>query len=318
MTIGYGISLVLALGLLFTYFLLIKQREFWLGILFICVSIVNLGYFVLSVAPNLPIAILGNNVAYLGSIFLSVCMLLTIVRLCGFSIRAWHVILCLSLAAVMFCLVLTSGFLPWYYQELALDTSGTSSKLIKTYGPLHFTYLIYLFGYFSAMIASIILSVCQKRMGSFKLAVLLAGVVCGNILVWLFEKFIHFEFEILSVTYIFSEIILLALYWMMQDYVHVDELNQIISHTQPQKYSDLSQMSPEEKMTRALALLSNGELLATREREVLELVLQNQKRKDIAKQLHVSENTVKTHTRNLYAKLGVANREELYTRVLNL
>lgn len=317
MTIGYGISLALAIGLLFTYFWLIKQREFWLGILFICVAIVNLGYFVLSVAPNLPIAILGNNVAYFGSVFLSVCMLLTIVRLCGFSIRAWHVIFCLSLAAIMFCLILTSGFLTWYYRDLALDTSGTSSKLIKVYGPLHFTYLIYLFGYFSAMIATIVVSVRQKRMGSPKLAVLLAGVVCGNILVWLFEKLIPFDFEVLSVTYIFSEIILLALYWMMQDYVHVAELNQIISAPQAVRYDDFSQVPEEEKMARALSLLSSSEILVEREREVLELILKNKKRKEIAEHLHLSENTVKTHTRNLYAKLGVANREDLYSHVLH-
>ena len=317
MTIGYGITLALALGLLLAYFLLIKSREFWLGILFICVAIVNLGYFILSVSRALPIAILGNNVAYLGSIFLSVCMLLTIVRLCGYSIRPWHVITCLSLAAIMFCLVATSGFLPWYYRELSLDTSGANVKFIKTYGPLHFTYMIYLLGYFSAMIATIIFSVRQKRVGSPKLAGLIAGVVCGNILVWFFEKLIRFDFEILSVTYIFSEIVLLLLYWMMQDYIHVDELKQIISTSQPKQYNDLSQMSGEEKMERALSMLQTGERLVEREREVLELVLKNQKRKDIAEQLHLSENTVKTHTRNLYAKLGVANREDLYSRVLN-
>ena len=317
MTIGYGITLALAVGLLIAYFFLIKPKEFWLGVLFICVAIVNLGYFVLSMARALPIAILGNNIAYLGSVFLSVCMWLTIVRLCGYSIYPRHVIVCLSLATVMFCLIATSGFLPWYYRELSLDTSGENVKFIKTYGPLHFTYLIYLLGYFAVMIATIILSVRQKRVGSPKLAGLLAGVVCGNILVWLFEKFISFDFEILSVTYIFSELVLLLLYWTMQDYIHVDELKQIISKPQPMQYHDLSQMAEEEKMERALAMLQTGERLVEREREVLELVLKNQKRKDIAEQLHLSENTVKTHTRNLYAKLGVANREELYSRVLN-
>ena len=317
MTIGYGITLALAVGLLIAYFFLIKPKEFWLGILFICVAIVNLGYFVLSMARALPIAILGNNIAYLGSVFLSVCMWLTIVRLCGYSIYPRHVIVCLSLATVMFCLIATSGFLPWYYRELSLDTSGENVKFIKTYGPLHFTYLIYLLGYFAVMIATIILSVRQKRVGSPKFAGLIAGVVCGNILVWLFEKFISFDFEILAVTYIFSELVLLLLYWMMQDYIRVDEMEQIISTPKNAKYYDISQMEESEQMERALSLLQAGEMLVEREREVLELILKNQKRKDIAGQLHLSENTVKTHTRNLYAKLGVASREELYARVLN-
>jgi two-component system response regulator DevR len=71
-------------------------------------------------------------------------------------------------------------------------------------------------------------------------------------------------------------------------------------------------MPMEEKILKILSFLKEGELLATREREILEMVLENKKRKEIADELCLSENTIKTYTRTLYGKLGVSSREELY------
>ena len=38
----------------------------------------------------------------------------------------------------------------------------------------------------------------------------------------------------------------------------------------------------------------------------------------IAGELHVSENTVKTHVKNIYSKAGVQNRTELMALLLNI
>ena len=70
------------------------------------------------------------------------------------------------------------------------------------------------------------------------------------------------------------------------------------------------------KIRSVLSYVKTGELLAIREREILELILANRKRKEIALELHLSENTVKTYTRTLYSKLGVRSREELYSLLL--
>jgi DNA-binding CsgD family transcriptional regulator len=50
--------------------------------------------------------------------------------------------------------------------------------------------------------------------------------------------------------------------------------------------------------------------LSVREREVLRLLAQGLSNKELARALSVSENTVKTHLANLYAKLGVGRRTE--------
>ncbi len=52
----------------------------------------------------------------------------------------------------------------------------------------------------------------------------------------------------------------------------------------------------------------------TREREVLGLLGQGLSNKMIARELHISEHTVKFHISSLYVKLGVSNRAEAVSR----
>lgn len=53
-----------------------------------------------------------------------------------------------------------------------------------------------------------------------------------------------------------------------------------------------------------------GADLSPREREILDLLAQGLSNKELARTLSVSENTVKTHLANLYAKLGVGRRTQ--------
>lgn len=51
--------------------------------------------------------------------------------------------------------------------------------------------------------------------------------------------------------------------------------------------------------------------LTEREREVMGLLNQGLSRSEIARAQSVSQNTVKTHLKNIYAKLGVHSRSEV-------
>ena len=318
LVITYAIMAIIATVLLIGYLVLVRKKEPWLLLLYVCVTIVNVGYFLLSVSPTLTFAIFANDLAYLGSVFLSMSMLLTIIKLCGFTVKKKLILSLLVFGCVMFAIIATSGILPWYYKEVSLIHVDGAAKLDKVYGVLHPVYLIYLLAYFAAMVACIVQSIRKKMIASQRHASLLAAIVFGNIAVWLVEKFIPWNFEFLSVSYLFSEIILLGLYWMMQDYVRSDLIPQPVQEAPRPVPIDIATMPMEEKILKVLSFLKPGEILATREREILELILANQKRKNIAITLHLSENTVKTYTRTLYSKLGVTCREDLYSLLLEV
>jgi len=51
--------------------------------------------------------------------------------------------------------------------------------------------------------------------------------------------------------------------------------------------------------------------LSTREREIVVLVAQGFKNKEMAERMFISEQTVKNHLHNIFDKLGVSDRLEL-------
>jgi len=312
MSIAYAVMFVISIALLVGYCFIVRKKDFWLLLLFISVAVVNLGYFMLSRSKTVEFALFSNKIAYLGSIFLLMCMLMTIVKLCGIRYKkALPTILFLA-GLIMFGIVCTSGYLPWYYKEASLIFVDGAAKLKKIYGFLHPSYLIYVLLYFVSMVVCIIDSLRRKIFASQKQAALMASVVFGNIAVWFVEKFVPWDFEFLAVSYLFSEIILLAVHWMMQDYVHINQISHpSLENNETFEVFDIQTASIEQKVSKIVSSLSEEEELSSREREMLELILQNKKRKDIADELHLSENTVKTHTRTLYAKLGVGSRDEL-------
>ena len=308
MIIGYGITFILSIGLLILYLSLVKNKEFWLSLLFSCITIVNLGYFMLSLAKSVEFAIFANDVAYLGSVFLSTCMFLTIVKLCGFTVKKRTAIILLSLGVVMFLIVATSGILPWYYKSVDIERINGATLLIKDYGVLHPLYAVYLGAYFVAMICAIVHSLIKKKGKTQKIAGFLVFIVFINIAVWFVEKFSKWEFEFLAVSYVVSELLFIFLYWTIQDYVRKDE----VPAPEKTRVIVLDAIPKAEKIEKVLSLLPPDKKLTTRQMEMLYGILDGKSQKEIATELNISENTVKWHVRLLYDTLNVSGKDELF------
>ncbi len=301
MRIVYGITMAISLMMLIGYISIIRKKDKWLLAVFISVAIVNTGYFMLSLAKSVAFALVANKIAYFGSVFLPMFMLLTIFDL---SRIRYNLALPISLAVIgvmVFALVCTSGYLPWYYKEVSLGFEDGASKLIKVYGPAHISYLIYLVLYFATMIGAIVYSAIKKKVVS-KHTILMISVVFGNIAVWFMEQMIELNFEFLSISYLLSELVLLAIYWMVQD---------IEKNVLQKRVAMGVDVTIEEKVSLLLTRLPKGESLTQREKEILVALIENKKRREIAEELSISENTVKTHTAHVYDKLGVKGKDEL-------
>lgn len=71
-----------------------------------------------------------------------------------------------------------------------------------------------------------------------------------------------------------------------------------------------------------MALLKGSEtgkpILTNREREVFELLVQDKTTKEIAKQLFISEKTVRNHISNVMQKLGVKGRSQAVVELVRM
>lgn len=322
-TVVYGIVAVLSLLLLVGHLVLVDNKDVWLVCLYGSVFVVNLGYFALAISATLEGALWANRLAYFGSVFLPAFMLMAILNVCRFRYRKWFAGVFLGIGFVMFLIAASPGCLDWYYQDVALVFVNGMAKLEKVYGPLHALYFAYLFVCFGAMVAVIVTAVVRKKIDSYKHAAILAVIVLGNIAIWLVEQMIYWDFEFLSVSYLISELFLLFLHSMLQDYSRAQTLTVVPLQNEPmpapvtvaaveeEAYDD-----PEACMEQLVSQWAEIGKLSSREKDVLREILKDQKRKDIAATLCISENTVKTHITNLFAKLGVSSRSELLAKII--
>lgn len=311
MAIAYGILLFVAIVLLVLYCTFIRKKEKWLLVLYLCVCVVNFGYLLLSLSKTVSFALFANKIAYLGHIFSLISMYLAIAKLCGFNYTKKLSITLLSVGIIVFAMICTTGYLPWYYKSVTLEQVDGAAKLVKEYGPLHIVYLIYVLCYFALMITTVVQSIVIKKVTSIKHSIMLTAVVLCNIAMWIIEKFITWNFEFLSLSYILSVGMLFFLYWMMQDYVHKDEVSPSIVESK----APIIVVETEEKAKKIELILSRlpeSKKLSARQLDVLEGIVCGKSRKEIASDLHLSENTVKMHVSALFKTLGVKSREELY------
>ena len=314
MTVAYSVIFALSLLLPIGYFVFVrkKQSEPWLLALYFVVCVVNFGYLLLSLSKTVEFALVANKIVYFGQVFVPLCMFMIISRVSGFSYKKWVKYVLVGVAFLMFSLVLTTGHLDWYYKSVELIQVDGAAKLVKEYGFLHPTNLIYVLSYFVAMIVIISISL-RKRIGKLqKLVGLMLAVVIGNIGMWIVEKLITWNFEFLSVSYLMSEFVFFFIYWMLQDYVHKKD----VAHTEAEKAPIIvvDTMTRAEKIRVILSSLPEDTTLSPRQMEILEKILDGKSRKEIAAELHLSENTVKTHTGTLYRALEVSSRDEIYAK----
>ncbi|MBO5934585.1 MAG: hypothetical protein J6Q94_03755 [Clostridia bacterium] len=331
MTIIYGIVLVISLLMIGICYHVDRKRDISLMLLFISIAVCNLGYFLMTLATNLDFALWANRISYLGNVFLPCFMLMMIIQLSGYRYPKIVPRILIAINIVMLLITISGGILPIYYKDVAFEIINGIPTLIKEYGPLHNFYKVYLFGYFGAMVVVIIKSTITKTCISNKHAAFLAFLVITNISIWLAENLLDAEFEFLSVSYIITEGLILFIYAILQDYglldtKFIEEASEKtipeVNKTQNTIYGtdmpckEIVRFFTQEQIDNIFSCWDEIEKLSQRECEVLRYILANEKRHVIAEELFVTESTIKKHTSNIFRKLEISSRAELFEKAM--
>ncbi len=326
MAVIYGVTAIVSILLLCIYCVVVKNKNPWMLMLYSAIIVVEIGYVTLAMSETLEEALLSNRIAYLGSVFLPMTMLMMIVDICKIKYKKWIPFLLMFVGVVVFVIAASPGYSDIYYKEVVLKTENGVAILDKTYGPLHSIYLYYLVLYFAAMVVSIIYA-CAKKIESTLQAVILAGAVLGNLGVWLLEQLVKIDFEILSVSYIVSEFFLLTLSLMVQQ----QNNENAVEESKPEKVEEKTEEEPiEEEQTKeeqpekdALVALEEEHIQVTdefakgikelthTERKVFDMYVGDMTSAQIMEELHITNNTLKFHNKNIYSKLNVNSRKQL-------
>lgn len=320
-SIIYGAATVLSLLLLVGCIFLVQSKRQWFVLLFSSVLVVNIGYTFLSVSSHLSMALWANRISYLGSVFLPFSMLMIILNVTNTTYKKQLPYILAFVAILVFLVAASPGILDIYYKEVSFKIVNGVSTLEKVYGILHPMYLIYLIGYFAAMVTVIVRASLKKAIDTTSHAVILAIAVLVNIGVWFIEQIVSIDFEMLSISYIISELFLLSVHLVMNEN---QKLRDIVKQVETvQSFSDntagltdadvKNQTATQSVDTAKLEIFVKGlEQLTATERNVYDSYIARLTTKEIMANLNIKENTLKYHNKNLYSKLGVSSRKELF------
>ena len=319
MAIIYGVTSFLSLITLLGYLSLIKKKEPWFLVLFSSVFVVNVGYLMLSVSKTLEMALWSNRIAYLGSVFLPLSMIMIIMKVSGLCYKKWVPYILAVISVCIFFIAASPGYLDIYYKSVMLENVGGVSVLNKEYGSLHCVYLFYLLSYFIIMVSVIIHAIVNKKLESVAHAVVLIVSVFVNICVWLLEQLVRINFEFLSVSYIITELFLISAYLMIQHQEFIVSSLQAKIITPPESgKTELKKDSPE-FIEHCKFIVEQLPHLTPSERTIYNCYLAGKSTKEVLKEMNILENTLKFHNKNLYGKLGVSSRKQLieYAKAIN-
>lgn len=309
MSIIYGVLFGLSFFLFLGYCFFVKKKTIWFVLLYIAVFVVNGGYLALSLARDLAGALLANQISYFGSAMLPLAMLMIIVGTCRISLPKWMTLVLVLISLAAFLLAASGGYSDLYYKEVSIIEVNGVCCLNKVYGPLHFLYTVYLFLYFGMMIAAIAYASIRKSISSCKYVIFLASAVFGNLVIWFVEQMVYVNFEFLSVSYIATELLLLSVHSMLQDYGILSAAVQLVPETLAGENE--SHALPPDVEDLFAAFSTRAANLTATERSILQHYADGRETSEVAELAFISIHTVRKHNANIYQKLEVGSRDEL-------
>lgn len=180
-------------------------------LLFVAITISNLGYYTISIAPSLIVAIRGNNLVYLGSVFAPMLLFLSVAKLCQKKIKKRLILFLVWCAGVILFFSFQIENQRLFYRNLTLVERNGVSILEKEYGPMHALYPIYIFLCMGLAMWVLWSSLFNKERVSWKVTatLLTAGIISASCYVG--KRIMHSDIEWMVSTYLLDELLILLL-----------------------------------------------------------------------------------------------------------
>jgi len=189
-----------------------RKTNYYFMILMLLMSLTNCGYLAIALSTNLQEAILANKICYLGGCFMPPILLFLICAICNYNVATWLRCILYGYSAVVYIMVMTSGYNDFYYREVHLEEYYGTTVLGRTYGPGHNFFYVILYGYVVIQVAVLIYSFAKKRVVSrYSLwAMLIIEVV--TIALFLGARAVGLDIETTPIIYAICSWIFLYLY----------------------------------------------------------------------------------------------------------
>lgn len=188
-----------------------KQNITYYMLVFIIITISNMGYYSISSATSIETAVLGNRLTYLGGVFIPLLMFLCFLKLCKLKIPKLLLSFLFIYAIVVLYYAFSIEHRTDYYRSIELISNNGMSFLVKEYGPMHKLHTWYLTISFGCSLGVIFYCFFKKNNISYKVTVSLLVAELGTIIIYFGKNIFIENYELTVVAYIIDEVVILAL-----------------------------------------------------------------------------------------------------------
>jgi hypothetical protein len=144
MVLGYYIIIcILSLICCSVYYW--KKRSYYsvrYTLIFLFAFLAQFCYVLLALSRDVREALVINKFLYIGGCYLPLIGLLLVFSICKIHLPKWIHFSLMAFSTLVYCCVLTAGYLPLFYESVDIRTENGVTVLVKEYGPLHNLFLI--------------------------------------------------------------------------------------------------------------------------------------------------------------------------------
>lgn len=207
-----------------------KHFDVNISMVFAFIPIACLGHFLYSVSGSLGEAVMAQKLIYLGSSYLQLFVLFSIIHLCQLDIPKWVRALLFIVCTAAYVGVLTIGHGDLFYRNISFAAVDGFSVLSREYGWMHTAYYAVVVLFFALGFGAICFSWRKKRQVPRTIILLLMLPYVIVLLTYFVGKALHSRMDLMPVGYLLAQITYIVISARMNLYDVADTLVDSMVH----------------------------------------------------------------------------------------